>query len=48
MGTVIYGSEVAEELRGQMVARIREYKAQGKRLPCLGVILVGDNPASRS
>ena len=48
MGTVIYGSEVAEELRGQMAARIREYKAQGKRLPCLGVILVGDNPASRS
>lgn len=48
MGTVIYGSEVAEELRGQMATRIREYKAQGKRLPCLGVILVGDNPASRS
>ena len=48
MGTVIYGSEVAEELRGEMAARIREYKAQGKRLPCLGVILVGDNPASRS
>ena len=48
MGTVIYGSEVAEDLRGQMAARIREYKTQGKRLPCLGVILVGDNPASRS
>ena len=48
MGTVIYGSEVAEDLRGQMAARIREYKAQGKRVPCLGVILVGDNPASRS
>ncbi len=48
MGSVIYGSEVADDLREQMAERIREYKAQGKRLPCLGVILVGDNPASRS
>lgn len=48
MGQVIYGSEVAQDLRNKMKERIARYKTEGKRTPCLGVILVGDNPASRS
>ena len=48
MATVIYGSDAAADLREEMKARIQTYKEEGKRTPCLGVILVGDNPASRS
>ncbi|MBQ9327327.1 MAG: bifunctional methylenetetrahydrofolate dehydrogenase/methenyltetrahydrofolate cyclohydrolase FolD [Solobacterium sp.] len=48
MGTVIYGSELSQELRDQLRARIDSLKEQGKRVPCLAVILVGDNPASIS
>ena len=48
MATVIYGSEAAVELRQQMKERIQKLKEDGKRIPCLGVILVGNNPASQS
>ena len=48
MATVIYGSEAAAELRQEMKERIQQYQEAGKRIPCLGVILVGDNPASQS
>lgn len=48
MGTVIYGSEVAKQLRSEMKQKVDQLAGEGKRLPCLGVILVGDDPASRS
>ncbi len=48
MGKVIYGSELAEELREEIRSKIIALKSEGKRVPCLAVILVGDNPASLS
>ena len=48
MGTVIYGSEVSAELRQKIADRIKQLREDGKRIPCLAVILVGNNPASLS
>lgn len=45
---IVYGSELAAKLQGQMKEQIDQLIAQEKRLPCLSVILVGDNPASQS
>ncbi len=47
MGNVIYGSELSLELRAEMKTKIDALKEAGKRIPCLAVILVGDNPASQ-
>ena len=48
MAKVIYGSEVAAQMRQQMKEAIDQLKEEGKRLPQLAVILVGENPASLS
>lgn len=36
------------ELKAKMKERVDHLKEEGKRIPCLSVILVGDNPASQS
>lgn len=48
MAVVIYGSEVSRRLKEEMKEEISGYLSQGMRAPQLGVILVGDNPASVS
>ena len=48
MATVIYGSEIAKEVKANLKEKVIKLVAAGKRLPKLVVILVGDNPASLS
>lgn len=48
MGTVLYGSEVAKEIRASLKEQINEIRTAGKRIPKLVVILVGNNTASLS
>ena len=45
---VVDGLGLAKKLRGQMADEIRELVEAGRRAPCLVVVLVGDDPASRS
>ena len=45
---IIYGNDLAAKLQEGMKQTIEQIKQEGKRLPCLSVILVGDNPASQS
>lgn len=45
---IIYGSELSAKLRKEFKEEIEQRRAQGKKIPCLSVILVGDNPASQS
>ncbi len=45
---IIYGNELAAKLQETMKQTIEKIKQEEKRLPCLSVILVGDNPASQS
>ena len=48
MENVYYGSTLAESIRGTLKERVDELVSEGKRVPCLAVILVGNNPASLS
>lgn len=48
MAEIVYGSELSKKLRDQMRLYIDELKKQGKRVPCLAVVIVGDDPASQS
>ena len=48
MGTILYGSEIAKDIRTSLKEQIDELREKGKRIPKLVVILVGDNPASLS
>lgn len=48
MAEILYGSDLSEELREKMKQKIDALREQGKRLPCLAVVLVGENPASVS
>lgn len=48
MGELLYGSELAQKLRAEMKVKIDALKESGERIPCLAVILVGNNPASLS
>jgi methylenetetrahydrofolate dehydrogenase (NADP+)/methenyltetrahydrofolate cyclohydrolase len=45
---VVNGLELANELREDMAQQIRTIVEEGGRAPCLVVVLVGDDPASRS
>jgi methylenetetrahydrofolate dehydrogenase (NADP+)/methenyltetrahydrofolate cyclohydrolase len=45
---ILYGSESAAKRKAAMKEQVEVYKSEGRRLPCLSVILVGDNPASQS
>ena len=40
------GKAVAQKVRNGIKERIEALKAENKRIPCLAVILVGDDPAS--
>jgi methylenetetrahydrofolate dehydrogenase (NADP+)/methenyltetrahydrofolate cyclohydrolase len=46
--TKIEGTKIAEELQEKIGAEIRQIEAQKKQLPGLTVIIVGENPASRT
>ena len=48
MSTLIDGKALSQSLKEQMRDRIVELEKQYGRKPCLAVIIVGDNPASRS
>lgn len=48
MTDIIYGSELAKELRQEMKEQVSSWKEEGKRVPCLAVIMAGNNPASLS
>lgn len=48
LAQVIYGSEVAKEIKELMKQEITQLCNEGKRVPTLCVILVGNNPASVS
>jgi len=45
---VVDGMALAQELREEIAAEVAQLVAQGKRPPCLAVVLVGDDPASLS
>jgi methylenetetrahydrofolate dehydrogenase (NADP+) / methenyltetrahydrofolate cyclohydrolase len=44
---LIDGKSIAAELRAEVRTRVAQRSAQGKRVPGLAVILLGDNPASQ-
>lgn len=48
MGTIIYGSEIASEVKANLKEKVTKLANMNKRLPKLVVILVGNNPASLS
>ena len=48
MSSIIDGKAVSLAVKEELKARISELAEAGKRIPCLAVIIVGDNPASRS
>lgn len=48
MAKIIYGNEIAASIKDGLKETIGELKACGKRLPCLVVVLVGEDPASIS
>lgn len=48
MAQIIDGKLLSASLKEEMKGRIPELEAQYGRKPCLSVIIVGDNPASRS
>ena len=41
MGTILYGSEIAKDIRTSLKEQIDELREKGKRIPKLVVILVG-------
>lgn len=48
MSNIIDGKALSLSLKEQMRSKMDELKARFGRVPCLAVIIVGDNPASRS
>lgn len=45
---VVDGLALAQQMRGEMATQVAQLQAQGRRAPCLAVVLVGDNAASAS
>ena len=45
---VVDGLALAQDIRKQLAEAVGRYAAAGKRVPCLAVVLVGDDPASAS
>ncbi|HVP30535.1 MAG TPA: bifunctional methylenetetrahydrofolate dehydrogenase/methenyltetrahydrofolate cyclohydrolase FolD [Myxococcota bacterium] len=45
---VVDGMALAQELRAEIAADVAKLVSQGRRPPCLAVVLVGDDPASLS
>jgi methylenetetrahydrofolate dehydrogenase (NADP+)/methenyltetrahydrofolate cyclohydrolase len=46
--TVVDGLALSQDLRKQMAEEVAKLVASGRRPPCLAVVIVGDDPASRS
>ncbi|NBI43637.1 bifunctional methylenetetrahydrofolate dehydrogenase/methenyltetrahydrofolate cyclohydrolase FolD [[Haemophilus] felis] len=44
---VISGTELSKKIKSEVAEKIQNYVQQGKRSPCLAVILVGADPASQ-
>ena len=47
MYTLIDGKETARIVRAEVKQKVSEYKEKFNKVPCLAVILAGDNPASK-
>lgn len=45
---IIYGTELAQRLREEMKQEIAKIVEAGKRVPCLAVVIAGEDPASLS
>jgi methylenetetrahydrofolate dehydrogenase (NADP+)/methenyltetrahydrofolate cyclohydrolase len=45
---VVDGLALAQDIRKQLAEEVGQFAAAGKRVPCLAVVLVGDDPASAS
>jgi methylenetetrahydrofolate dehydrogenase (NADP+)/methenyltetrahydrofolate cyclohydrolase len=45
---IVDGLALAQDIRKQLAEEVGQYAAAGKRVPCLAVVLVGDDPASAS
>ena len=45
---IVYGSEIAKKIKAKLAAKMQALKQEGKRLPKLCVVLVGNHPASLS
>ena len=45
---VVDGLALAQDIRKQLAEEVGKFAAAGKRVPCLAVVLVGDDPASAS
>lgn len=48
MSTIIDGKAVSLQIKEDLKSIIEAIRSEGRRVPCLAVIIVGDNPASRS
>lgn len=48
MAEIVYGSEIAKKIKAKLAAKMQTLKQEGKRLPKLCVVLVGNHPASLS
>jgi methylenetetrahydrofolate dehydrogenase (NADP+)/methenyltetrahydrofolate cyclohydrolase len=48
MARILSGTELAQKMRDEMKAELAELKQKHNLVPCLAVILVGDDPASVS
>src|ERR1700755_2547727 len=46
--TVIDGRRISTEIKSEISARVQERKSQGKKIPHLAIILVGDDGASQT
>ena len=48
MSQIIDGKALSLQIKDELKAKVSAIAESGRRLPCLAVIIVGDNPASRS
>ena len=48
MAEIVYGSEIAKQIKAKLAAKMQTLKQEGKRLPKLCVVLVGNHAASLS
>ena len=46
--TILDGKTLSQEIREEIRLRIEKRKAEGKSIPCLATILVGQDPASET
>src|SRR3954464_9092088 len=46
--TLIDGRKVSGEIKSELIAKVNERKQQGKKIPHLAIILVGDDGASQT